>query len=157
MGKYQQVKEEVREVLQDGKAHTAEVLKGASDTCSAFDLSDFEIVKPAFRKEAKQVISVFDNGDLALNASLRKVLKTNQVEIYIKKDCSQILLIPEGKVLLDIAKNNRIKNYRVYEKLKDKKMKFPVYYVGEWEEEHNAWLGDLVTINPNKTKGKVIK
>ncbi len=219
MGKYQKVREIIREVLKDGKVHTAEELhklcedkgieisrnrseiyntvhqlkkKGeiASDgengyilltrmsnhipekerECSTnvyrrmesriaenVDLSDFEIVEPAIRKEAKQVISIFDNGDLALNSALSKVLKANRVEIRIKKDCSQILLTPNGTVLLDIAKNNRIKNYTIYEKLKKKKVKFPVYYVGEWNEEKEYWMGDLVMTNPNKTAGKEIK
>lgn len=219
MGKYQKVREIVRKVLEDGKAHTAEELhricenngievsrnraeiyntvhqlkvKGEivsdeenryilvvkegresfgqmgirtieksrnmqENKYSKFDLTDFEIVKPAIRKEAKQVISVFDNGDLAINGPLSKVLKTNQVEIHIKRDCSQILLVPNGTVLLDITKNNRIKNYRIYEKLKNKKIKFPVYYVGEWNEEDEVWLGDLVMTNPNKTTGKVVK
>lgn len=121
------------------------------------DLSEFEIVRPAIRKEAKQVISVFDNGDLALNGVLRKVLKTDKVEVHIKKDCSQILLIPDGKILLDITKNNRIKNYRIYEKIKKKKVRFPVYYVGEWDEENNIWMGDLVMNNPNKTNVKMTK
>lgn len=219
MGKYQKVREIVRNVLEDGKAHTAEELHRICEsngievsrnrseiynivhqlkvrgeivsdeenryilvvkdcggslcntggknieqrrnmqaiTSSKFDSTDFEIVNPAIRKEAKQVISVFDNGDLAINGPLRKVLKTNQVELRIKKDCSQILLVPNGTVLLDITKNNRIKNYRIYEKLKSKKMKFPVYYVGEWNKEDEVWLGDLVMTNPNKTTGKVVK
>jgi len=121
------------------------------------DLSEFEIVRPAIRKKAKQVISVFDNGDLALNSVLCKMLKTNKIEIRIKNDCSQILLIPDGKILLDITKNNRIKNYQIYEKLTRRKVKFPVYYVGEWNDENNIWIGDLVMTNPNKTIGKVEK
>lgn len=219
MGKYQRVREIIREVMKDGKVHTAEELhkicekegleinsnraeiynmvhqlkkkgeimsdgekgyllavqnnnsaivtqKNKStkegqriERCvfNSIDMSEFEIVRPAIRKEAKQVISVFDNGDLALNGVLRKILKTNQVEIYIKKDCSQILLVPGGEVLLDISKNNRIKNYNICEKLEKKKIKFPVYYVGEWDEEKEVWIGELVMTNPNKTTGKVIK
>lgn len=219
MGKYQVIRELIRDTMKDGKAHTAEELHrlceekgleinrnraeiyntvhqlkqrgeivsdgenryilvariGNNDedkiknnsvekrqrienrVVGKLDLSDFEIVKPAIRKEAKQVISVFDNGDLAINGALSKVLKSNQVEIHIKKDCSQILLIPDGTVLLDITKNNRIKNYRIYEKLKNKKFKFPVYYVGKWDEENKVWLGDLVMTNPNKITGKAVK
>lgn len=219
MGKYQKIREIIKEVLSDGKAHTAEELHRAcekdkveinrnraeiyntvhqlkkkglivadgdngylwvgvnkEEDCimkksdfeegqqnnnkrmmGKLDLSEFEVVRPAIRKEAKQVISVFDNGDLALNGVLRKVLKTDKVEVHIKKDCSQILLIPDGKILLDITKNNRIKNYRIYEKIKKKKVKFPVYYVGEWDEENNIWMGDLVMNNPNKTNVKMMK
>lgn len=213
MKKYQMIREIIKEVLQDGKVHTAEELhriceqggieinrnraeiyntvhqlkkKGvivsdgengylltgwdkeiASDATKCdkdkvrknlnnsivdrVDLSEFEIVKPAVRKEAKQVISIFDNGDLALNGVLSKLIKTNKVEVRIKKDCSQILLLPDGDILLDISKNSRIKNYHIYEKLKEKKVKFPIYYVGEWDEENRIWMGELVTTNPNKT------
>lgn len=219
MGKYQTIREIIREVMKDGMVHTAEELrviceqrgieinknraeiyntvhqlkkKGViisdgengyllvnsekdvdlvatsvsqkkseqrinTSKAVRFNLFEFEIVKPAIRKEAKQVISVFDNGDLALNSVLSKILKTNKIEIRIKKDCSQILLIPDGEILLSMSKNNRIKNYRIYEKLKRKKVKFPVYYVGEWDEENEIWLGELVMTNPNKTVGKVQK
>lgn len=219
MGKYQRVREVIRMVLQDGRAHTAEELqcvceregieisrnraeiyntvhqlkvKGeiVSDEENRYmqvnnvghdslekkrvkaleksrdvkeklfakiDMTDFEVVKPAIRKEPKQVVSVFDNGDLAINGPLSKVLKANRVEVYIKKDCSQILLVPGGTILLDITKGNRIKNYRIYEKLKAKKVKFPVYYVGVWDEVEGVWLGDLAMANPNKTTGKIIK
>ena len=147
------------------KSATLAMKKGAQErlglNCEkiigTLDLSEFEIVKPAIRKDAKQVISIFDNGDLALNSVLSRRLKTNKIEIRIKKDCSQILLVPEGEVLLDITKNNRIKNYQIYEKLRGKKVKFPVYYIGDWDEENGIWIGELVMTNPNKTKGKVEK
>lgn len=218
MGKYKMIKDIIREVMKDGKVHTAEELHKACEKrgveinrnraeiyntvhqlkkkgeimsdgengyvlvqqreCEILtaeksiaaktgkvsdfgagntDFSDFEIVRPAMRREAKQVISVFENGDLALNGTLCKILNTNQVEIRIKKDCSQILLIPEGEVLLEMTKNNRIKNYSICEKLAKKKIKFPVYYVGEWDEENRFWMGELVMTNPNKTSGKLIK
>lgn len=121
------------------------------------EFEDFEIIKPAIRREKKQFISVFDNGDIALNGALCKVLKTNKVEIHIKTDCSQIILVPGGRVLLDITKSNRIKNYIICEKLEKKKVRFPVYYVGEWDDEEKIWKGDLVLTNPNKTMGKVVK
>lgn len=121
------------------------------------DLSDFEIIRPAIRRENKQVISVFNNGDLALNGALRKILNVNQVEIRIKRDCSQIALLPEGEVLLDITKNNRIKNYKIYEKLEKKKINFPVYYWGEWDEENKMWIGELMLSNPNKNARKIMK
>lgn len=219
MKKYQKVRESIREIMQDGKVHTAEelykecekrgieisanrseiynvvhqlkkkgeiesdiekgyILKEKKEGISfggmesnsssmqqsdeqnvikTFELDDFEVVKPATRKAVKQVVSVLENGDLALNSALCKKLNTNKLEIHIKKDCSQIVLVPGGKVLLDVTKNNRIKNYIIYEKLEKKKIKFPVYYVGEWDEERAIWMGNLVMTNPNKTIGKVMK
>lgn len=219
MKKYQKVRESIREIMKDGKVHTAEELhkecekrgieisanrgeiynvvhqlkkKGEIESdiekgyiltekkeaislgrtkpdsspmqqsdeqnvVKKFEMDDFEVVKPATRKAVKQTVSVLENGDLALNSALCKKLNTDKIEIHIKKDCSQIVLVPGGKVLLDIAKNNRIRNYIIYEKLEKKKIKFPVYYVGEWDEEREIWMGNLVMSNPNKTIGKVVK
>jgi len=118
------------------------------------NLSDFETVKPAVRRKAKQVISVFANGDIAINGALAKLLDVKELEIRIKKDCGQLLLLPNGKERIEIGKNSRFKNYEIYEKLRERKVKFPVYYVGEWHEGKEFWLGDLTTINPNKTVDK---
>ena len=87
---------------------------------------------------------------------MAKALKTNRFEIRIKPDCSRILLIPDGKILIDMGKNNRTKNYAIIEKLTKQKVKFPIYYVGCLDENQN-WIGELVTKNPNKHVGKVMK
>lgn len=130
---------------------------GENSEKKRLEFTDFEIVQPAVRKSVKQIISVWENGELALNSALCKKLKTSKVEIHIKKDCSQIILVPGGNVLLDITKNNRIRNHIICEKLEKKRIKFPVYYVGEWDEEKKIWLGDLVMTNPNKNNGKAVK
>ena len=43
------------------------------------------------------------------------------------------------------------------EKLSSKKIKLPAYYVGNWDNENEGWIGELVLSNPNKTNKKVIK
>ncbi|MBQ8518743.1 MAG: hypothetical protein IJ455_03930 [Agathobacter sp.] len=207
MGKYQRVREIIREVMKDGKVHTPEELERACEIEGVYlhkdrgpiynivhqlkqkgeiasdgengyisinaerinmepnnkcfmlettqvNLSDFEIVKPSIRRKTKQVVSVFENGDIAMNEALVKLLNTGAVEIRIKRDCGQLLLIPNGEERIEIGKNSRFKNYEIYEKLKGRKVKFPVYYVGEWNEENEFWLGDLTTINPNRTVGR---
>lgn len=118
--------------------------------------NEFEVLVPVTRKQSKQVISIFENGDFAINTELAKALKTNRFEIRIKPDCSRILLIPDGKILIDMGKNNRTKNYAIIEKLTKQKVKFPIYYVGCLDEKKN-WVGELVTKNPNKHVGKVVK
>lgn len=121
------------------------------------NFEEFEVVKPIPRKQAKQVISVFSNGDFAINSELRKTIKSSKFEVHIKKDCSQILILPNGKEITDVGKNNRIKNYAISEKLEEKKVKFPAYYVGKWDDENECWIGDLVLSNPNKCNKKVTK
>ena len=210
MGKYQRVREIIREAMKDGKVHTAEDLErlcekkgihlcnnrgpiynvvhqlkqkgeivsdgengyislitdssnvAVNNICTAtksvhLDLSDFEIVKPAIRRKIKQVISVFENGDITINETLAKMLNVKELEIRIKKDCGQLLLIPNGEDKIEIGKNSRFKNYEIYEKLKGKRVKFPVYYVGEWNENKEFWLGKLTTVNQNRTTSRNVK
>lgn len=121
------------------------------------NFDEFEVVKPIARKQVKQVISISNNGDFAINSELRKAIKTSKFEVRIKKDCTQILLLTNGKEITDVGNNNRIKNYGVLEKLINKKIKLPAYYVGNWDEENECWIGELVLSNPNKTNKKVIK
>lgn len=121
------------------------------------NFEEFEVVKQVPRKRTKQVISIFCNGDFAINGELKKILKSTKFEVRIKRDCSQMLLLPNGKELTDIGKNNRVKNYAVLEKLEARKIKLPAYYVGEWDDENECWIGELVLVNPNKTNKKVVK
>ena len=152
------------EIISDGEnGYIATSRSGIQEdiTCSELptvecqvDLSEFEVVKPAIRKKTKQVVSVLENGDIALNGALVKALNVRMIEIHIKKDCGQLLLIPDGKEKIDIGKNNRFKNYEIYERLRARKVKLPIYYVGEWNSDKGFWLGDLVSINPNRAIDK---
>lgn len=118
------------------------------------DLSEFELVKPAIRRKTKQVVSVLENGEIAFNGALVKTLNVREIEIRIKKDCRQLLLIPNGKERIEIGKNSRFKNYEIYEKIRAKRVKLPIYYVGEWSLDKMFWLGDMTSVNPNRTVEK---
>ena len=52
------------------------------------NFDEFEVVKPIARKQVKQVISISNNGDFAINSELRKAIKTSKFEVRIKKDCT---------------------------------------------------------------------
>ncbi len=122
------------------------------------DFDDFEVIIPELRKPMKQVVSVFEDGSLSVNEALVKGLKTNQFEIRLdKKEQSKMLLIPNGKEITDMGKNNRIKNYAIVKRLEKKKIKFPIYYVGDWDEESKCWIGELSLTNPNKSAVKIKK
>lgn len=210
MGKYQKVREVVRDMMKDGNVHTAEEMekmcemrgvnlyqnrgpiynivhqlkqkgeiisdgengyvstkveqvntisniKGGLHNIEEINLSDFEVVKSAVRRKTKQVISVFENGDIAINDALKRQLGVNEIEIRIRRDCRQIVLIPDGTEKIELGKNSRFKNYEIYEKIKGRKVKFPVYYVGEWNVKNNFWLGEMTMTNPNKTFIRNIK
>lgn len=121
------------------------------------NFDDFDVIKPVTRKRVKQVVTISNKGDFSINNELRKVIKTSKFEVRIKKDCSQILLLPDGKEITDVGNHNRMKNYAALEKLMSKKIKLPAYYVGNWSDENGCWIGELVLSNPNRTGKKVIK
>ena len=121
------------------------------------NFDDFDVIKPVTRKKVKQVVTISNKGDFSINNELRKVIKTSKFEVRIKKDCSQILLLPDGKEITDVGNHNRMKNYAALEKLMSKKIKLPAYYVGNWSDENGCWIGELVLSNPNRTGKKVIK
>lgn len=122
------------------------------------NFEEFEVIRPMSRRQNRQVVSVFADGGFAVNEELVKAMNTNHFEIYLdKKDCSRLLLVPDGKIITDMGKNNRIKNYAIAERLSKKKIKFPVYYIGEWSEENKCWIGELSITNPNKAGGKIKK
>ena len=29
---------------------------------------------------------------------------------------------------------------------------FPIYYMGEWDDQNEWWIGNMVSVNPNKPR-----
>lgn len=122
------------------------------------NLEEFEVIAPIKKKKNKQVVSVFGDGVFAVNKEVIQVMKTNCFEIYLdRKDCSRMLLVPNGEVVTDMGKTYRIKNYGIAERLSKKRIKLPAYYVGSWNEESECWVGELSVLNPNKSGGRIKK
>lgn len=117
-----------------------------------YDFSDFDTIFPSTKKGTKLVVSVFENGTFALNTYLLNYFPQYEAEIKLKKDCSQLALLKHGMTKINLGKNGRIKNYDISQRIKDKKITFPVYYVGKWDAGNEMWIGNLVTENPNKQK-----
>ena len=61
------------------------------------NFEEFEVIEPIRKKQKKQVISIFENGDFAVNDELVKALKTNRFEIHLYKRiavcCYWILMV----------------------------------------------------------------
>lgn len=112
--------------------------------------ADFVTVKESSQKKAEMVITIMENGTLVVNGPLLRSLKLNEAEIRLKKDGTEILLIESGEVLIRFGKNGRIKNYDIVDKLSYLEMKFPVYYVGKWDDDKHIWRGRLADYNPNR-------
>ena len=126
--------------------------KKISDLHKKYDLSDFITITSSKKREDKLMVSVFQDGTFALNTSLQKNLSKRNVEIKLKKDCSQLVIIKNGDESIDLGKNGRIKNYDILKKLEEHNKKFPVYYVGAWDEQEEMWIGNFLINNPSKKK-----
>ena len=126
--------------------------KKIADSHKKYDFSDFIAIASSKKREDKLMVSVFQDGTFASNTSLQKHLSKRNVEIKLKKDCSQLAIIKNGDESIDLGKNGRIKNYDILKKLEEHNKKFPVYYVGAWDEQEEIWIGNFLTNNPNKKK-----
>lgn len=139
------------ENIETGSSNTPHETKSKNDD---YDFSDFDTIYPSRKKDSKLVVSIFENGNFALNSYLLKHFSNYEAEIKLKRDCSQLALIKNGSSKINLGKNGRIKNYTLSQKIKDKKLSFPVYYVGKWDDKKEVWIGNLETKNPNKSSKK---
>ena len=121
------------------------------------EFKEFEIINPSTRKSNKEVLSVMDSGMIAANAVLLSHFDDFCAEIRLKKDCTEIILLKDGNLKTNFGKMGRTKNYNLMEKIKKTNMKFPLYYVGEWDSERRIWHGKYLPYNPNKGKKAKLK
>lgn len=116
------------------------------------EFADFEVVDPSTTKTPREVLSVMSSGTVGINSTLLKHFEDFSAEIRLKKDCSEIVMLKNGQVMTNLGKQGRVKNYNLVERLKQANMKFPIYFVGEWNDEKGIWHGKLLPYNPNKGK-----
>lgn len=109
---------------------------------SKYDFSDFETIYEP------QILTVFENGSFVLNSSLLIQFPEKQAEIKLKRDCSQIALLLNGSKKIKLGKNGRSKKYYILNRLKEQNKKFPVYYIGKWNENEKFWMGDITDSKP---------
>ena len=114
------------------------------------EFADFEVVDPSTTKTPREVLSVMSSGTVGINSTLLKHFEDFSAEIRLKKDCSEIVMLKNGQVMTNLGKQGRVKNYNLVERLKQANMKFPIYFVGEWNDEKGIWHGKLLPYNPNK-------
>lgn len=126
--------------------------KSSCEEVSLDEFEDFEIIDPLTVKSPKEVLSVMNSGTVGLNSALLKHFEDFCAEIRLKKDCTEIVLLKSGKVMTNLGKQGRVKNYNLVERLKQANMKLPLYYVGEWDDVRGLWHGKFLPYNPNKGK-----
>lgn len=127
------------------------------DKKNKYDFSDFTIIENVTRKEMQEVLSIMENGMIAANSKLLKHFDDGKTEIRIKGDASEIALLAKGEKKINLGKNGRVKNYQLPDYIKKNRIKLPVYFVGEWDDEEKIWLGHLSQYNPNKGKKHIQK
>lgn len=117
---------------------------------SKYDLSNFIQIKASSRKGTEEILGIWKNGELTVNAKLLQHFSEYKMNIQISRDCSEILLFSTGEEMIYVGKNGRIKNYDLQKKLKAQKKNLPAYYVGKWDEEEGLWHGTYLPYNPNR-------
>ena len=143
-------KEKILDNPEMGKYCLKRNAKVENKNSSKYDFTEFEIIKSVTRKNTQLVMAIFEDGTVSLNTKLLELFPEHNVEIRIKKDCSQIALFPKGNSCINVGKNGRIKNYDIVERIKKSKIKLPTYYVGEWDDDEIVWIGERVQYNPNR-------
>lgn len=119
-----------------------------------YDLSDFITVQNFTKRENNLVVSIFEDGTVTLNKRLLECFPERRAQVKLKRDCSKMAIIKDGNEEIDFGKNGRIKNYDILDRLKRRKKKFPLYYVGNWDEQCGIWIGKISMDNPNKKSVK---
>ena len=109
------------------------------------------------KKEPEEILGVWKNGELTINAKLLKHFPEHKIDIRISPDCMEIVLFPNGEEMVNVGKNGRTKNYDLQKRLKDQKKILPAYYAGEWDEEEQLWYGKYLPYNPNKGEKQLKK
>ena len=108
-----------------------------------YDFSDFITIEQSVGRQTALRASIMSDGSFRVNSRLLAHFPGKMAEIRIKGDCSQIVLLLEGDKKIPLGKNGRTKKHDLIKRIKEKKVKLPASYVGEWDEEAKVWLGSI--------------
>ena len=117
---------------------------------SKYDFDGYKTITESTRKEPELYASITEDGDFRLNEKLCALFPQQKARVIMKPDGSQlVLLFPEDKKeTICFGENGSTKNYHIVKELSDLGKAFPVYYVGDWDEEENIWIGIFTNENP---------
>lgn len=140
----------------DTYSEEKEETKAGNSVKSKYDFSGYKVIRESARKEQALVVSIMQNGAFTLNSKLFALFPDREARVIMKPDGSQLVLLAtnmkSNEEKIHFGKNGSTKNYDIVKTLKELKKRFPVYYVGEWDEEEKVWIGEFTTENPNKTR-----
>ena len=105
-----------------------------------YDFSDFITIKPN-----NMIVNIFENGNFYISRALLKYFPNYEAEIKLKQDCSQLVLLKNGKEKSYLTQSGKSKQQYIVQKLKDAGLTFPVTYNGQWCSNDEIWIGDIQT------------
>lgn len=110
---------------------------------SDIDFSDFVMIKPQSPREPELKLNVYEIGEIRLNSPLQRALKSRSVEVFLEKDCSRVLLKPDGENVILFTKAGTAKNRDIVKMMKNLNMEFPVIYIVKWNSKYGIWEGRI--------------
>lgn len=107
------------------------------------NMDKYMLLSPQNTKYQELKISVFEMGELRMNAALTNAIKNKKIEIFLSKDYRSIILNPDGPNAHEFTKAGTVKNREIVTLLKKLRIPFPIVYLVTWNEELSAWEGKL--------------
>lgn len=115
-------------------------------------MNEYVVNNKKNHKTRALVASVFNDGSFYLNSKLFTLFPSGEIHAKLKPDGTQLVIFKDcdsENEKLHFRKNRKIKNYHLLNLLTQLNISFPVYYVGEWDDEEKLWIGNLSKENPN--------
>lgn len=111
------------------------------------DLDNFVLLEPKSARSQEMRVSIVEKGEIRLNTLLMNTINTRKIEIFISKDCRKIILNPNGARSHKFTKAGTAKNDEIVTVLKKLKIKFPITYNVEWNEQAAIYEGKINVSN----------
>lgn len=120
---------------------------------SKYDFAGYKSITESTKKEPALVVSIMEDGSFRLNSKLLDLFPDKKAKVFMKPNGEELVLIDAGEEdgLVRFGSSGSTRNYILVNMLKKLKKSFPVYYVGEWDEEERVWIGKYSSENPNRT------
>lgn len=122
------------------------------------DLSKMNVLEMPERKNAGMEVRVNGRGELALGSTLFKKLfqegKGAFVKYFYTDDYRVIAIQPGEEGDFRFPKSGMIKHQKYANKLEALGYRLPAKYSISWNEEVQAWVGELQEVSPAPLPGK---
>lgn len=130
----------------EGQADEKEEDSRRENDLPALDWNHFFVVMPQPRRNQEMKFSVTQDGEIRLNASLQKEIKSRKIEIIMYDNYKMCYLNPQGKNAHEFTKAGIAKNAELARKLACLGQEYPIVYRVAWDDKYRLWRGDLVTL-----------